>query len=324
MVDLEEFVEEAIPLMAADLRFVRRNRGMTTARAAKQAELATSRYRALEQGRVAKNRHTVAELISVARHLGLQSLRLCFAEEVGQYVSMDLSADERQTFFIDMVEADIRELKEQGYFVSPYSVLALLDSMGLQSTLESRKAADKQAVELLIGAVFTLFLGQENNYYIGLAREDPPDVQVVVIDANGDFSLVMVEIAQYGKWSRSLFEVIRKKLAKRYQEGTVLVVLVEETECVPITELGEIIRTQDLHAQRIFVIGGGGPRRVKAVTWELSSSLPPVETAWVEMEMGAEQASKGHLGYEGIVFKPPGRRMPIAHPVFVRKMNLRR
>ena len=63
---------------------------------------------------------------------------------------------------------------------------------------------------------------------------------------------------------------------------------------------------------------------MKAVTWELSSSLPPVETAWVEMEMGAEQASKGHLGYEGIVFKPPGRRMPIAHPVFVRKMNLRR
>ena len=43
--------------------------------------------------------------------------------------------------------------------------------------------------------------------------------------------------------SKDLVEVIGKKLSKKYQEGTVLVVLVEQAESIVVNELDDFIRT---------------------------------------------------------------------------------
>ena len=45
----------------------------------------------------------------------------------------------------------------------------------------SRKQEDKQMVELLTGAVFTLFLNQVNDYYVKPVTDDPPDVEIVAV-----------------------------------------------------------------------------------------------------------------------------------------------
>ena len=39
--------------------------------------------------------------------------------------------------------------------------------------------------------------------------------------------------------------------------------------------------------------------------------------------MDANNASKGHRGYEGVVFKPEGSRFLPLHPVFVKELKLR-
>ena len=326
VVDLEELIEEAIPFMAADLRSARQTRKMTTSRAAKQAKLDIGRYRALERGGMVRNQTNFDKLLSAAQRLGLASVRVSFAEEVGQYISIDLSAEKRLTMFVDALEVDIAELKEQSYFLTPHSVLTLLEEIGFNSTIDSRKAVDKQLVELWIGAVFTLCLGGGKDYYVGLAKDDPPDVEVLEFERDsGIVSGLRVEISQYGRWSVNLFDVIGKKLTKRYQDGTVLVVLVEYAANFPVPELEQFIRENNPHGQEIFVMGGGAePGHFKIVPWDEVSTDTAGGIGWLEMVVETKNASKGHLGYKGVVFRPPGTQFLRARPVFVREMNLHR
>ncbi len=325
--DLDELLEEAVPLMAEDIRAARARLAITSARAAKQAGLEAARYGALEKGSIPRSRHNVSELVSVARRLGLESVRASYVEEIGQSMRIDLSADGPLTVFIDALEADAAQLKEQGYFVSPYAFQVFFESIGFYSTFESRNRVDKQLVEIWIAAVFTQCLGSGRNYYVRPVRDDPPDVEVLVIDREKSaVTMIRVEITQHGKYSKSLFDVIGKKLVKRYEDGTVLVVLVERSESLPVAELHEFIRKNNPHNQRIVIIGGAAEAgKYKVVPWQEVSSPSPGETAWMEMEVDVRDASRGHRGYEGVVFKPPGmRRFPHAFPVFVKKVDLHR
>ena len=255
---LDEFLEEMIPLIAEDLRTARARLGITSARAAKRARLDAARSRALEKGAVQRSQHTIALMVSVARSLSLKSIRASYADEIGQYMRIDLSTDRPLTTFVDNLEVDVTQLKEQGHFVSPYGVLALVEPTGFYTTFESSSPIDKRIVELWIAAVFTLGLGRGRDYYVRLVSDDPPDVEVLVIDRKStSLNVIRVEITQHGRHSKSLVGVIGKKLLKRYQDGTVLVVLVEQSASVPVADVYEFIRKNNPHHQRIYIIGGG-------------------------------------------------------------------
>ena len=163
---LDELLEEAIPLIAEDIRAARTEMRITSAGAAKRAGLAVARYRALEKGNIRRTSYNAAELVSMARSLRLKSVRASYVAEVRQYMRLDLSTDGPMTVFVDALETDVAQLKQQGYFVSPYRVLALFERIGFHSTFESRRSGDKQLVELWIAAVFTLCLGGDRDYYV--------------------------------------------------------------------------------------------------------------------------------------------------------------
>ena len=64
-------------------------------------------------------------------------------------------------------------------------------------------------VELLTGAVFTMFLDEANDYYVKPVKDDPPDVEVLAVERDRRaFSTMKLEIVQDGKYSESVFEVI--------------------------------------------------------------------------------------------------------------------
>ena len=172
--DLDELLDEAIPLMAEDVREARARLGITSARAAKQAGLEAARYEALEKGGIRRSRHNASDLVSVARRLGLESVRASYVDEIGQYMRIDLAADGPLTVFIDALEADPAQLKDQGYFVNPYVFLAFFESIDSYSTFESRNRVDKQVVEMWIAAVFTLCLDPGRNYRLGLRVDGKP------------------------------------------------------------------------------------------------------------------------------------------------------
>ena len=137
-----------------------------------------------------------------------------------------------------------------------------VERIGLYPTLESRSSIDKRIVELWIAAVFTLGLDRGRDYYVRLVSDDPPDVEVLAIDRKNPATLnvVGVEITQHGRHSKSVVDVIGKKLLKRYKDRTVLVVLVEQSASISVADLYEFIRKNNPHHQRIASSAAAGKR----------------------------------------------------------------
>ena len=325
--DPHEVLQASIRLMAEDLRSARLASAITSARAAKRAHLSPSRYRALESGNVLRTRHNAAELVTVARRLGLQSLRAAYVDETDQYMKIDLSDPDRATVYVDALESDFAGLKAQGHFVTPSLVMSLLDRIGRASVLDSRKPTDKQIAELWVAALFTLGLSDDSAYYVRPVREDPPDVEVLVVDrADGRLSAIRVEVAQCTRHSQSVFEVIGKKLLKRYHDGTVIVVLVEQSLDIAAGEMFDFIRSNNLQNHRVYIVGGGfKPQSIRIVPCFEVPEPGTDEMAILNMDVRVDEASKGFLGYEGVVYRPP-RNSSIQYPlpVYVKKVTLTR
>ena len=137
--------------------------------AATRAGVPAARYRALEKDCVPNSQYILRKLVSVCRRLDMESVRVAYIEEIGQYANIDLSRDawrEPATAFLDVLEANVAELQDVECFISPAAVFGYLERIGFGATLASRKPADKQMVELLTGAVFTMFLDEANDYYV--------------------------------------------------------------------------------------------------------------------------------------------------------------
>ena len=320
--------EETIHLGAEDLRAARARLGITSAQAARWAGVAPARYRALEKGSVPSSQDILRELVSVCRRLDMESVRIAYLQEIGQYANIDLSRDPREplTAFLDVLEADVAELQDIECFISPAAVFGYLERIGFGATLGSRKRADKQMVELLTGAVFTLFLGEVNDYYVKPVKDDPPDVEILAVERDSRaFSTMKLEIVQDGKYSESVFEVIGKKLAKRYERGTVLVVVIEEMESFLVAELHDFILDNNPHGLRVFVIGGTGEAgRFKGLPCDEITCDGADYFEWVEMEVDQRDRNAGFLGLDGVFCETFGLARFLKMPLFVRKVKLSR
>ena len=323
---LHDLLEEAFPLMAEDLRAARVGLGITSTVAAERAELNPALYRALEEGSAVRNTGNVALMLSAAQRLGMKEVRVTYADEVQQYMKVYLSTEGSHAVFLDTLRLDVRELKEQSVFVSPYQVLALVQRLGFDRTLDSRQPVDKQLIELWVAALFTLCLDRDQDYYVRLVREDPPDAEVLEINReDGNISGIRIEIAQHGSHSKNLIDVVGKKLRKKYHDGTFLVVLVEQAEDILVAELDEFIRKNNPHNQRIVIIGGSeAAGSFKVVPWDGVTKPTPGEVAWYEVGVDTKNASKGHCGYEGVIVKAPQNRSRPRHPMFVKELELHR
>ena len=139
------------------------------------------------------------------------------------------------------------------------------------------------------------------------------------------FTVFRLEITQHGKYSESLFELIGKKLAKRYQKGTILVVMVEESERFVVAELDEFIRNNNPHGQRLVIIGGTGRLgKFLAVPWDEVSSPGPGKVEWREIEVDQKERSTGFRKYQGVFCEPSWRWRLLGMPLFVKEVVLSR
>ena len=272
------------------------------------------------------NTENIGLMVSAARCLGLGYVRFRYVEEIQQqYMKVDLSTDGPFVIFLDKLRFDVGELKEQSVWVSPARVLAVVEHVGFNKALDSVKPVDKQLIELWSAALFTMSLSRDFDYYVRLVRNDPPDTEVLAINGE-DRNLrgVEVEITRHGIHSEDLLDVIGKKLRKKYQKGTVLAVFVEQALDIAVSDLDDFMRTNNPFDQEVFIIGGSGTQNTFKVFPLNEISRPTAtETEWMEIAVNAEEASKGYLGYEGVVFKPPGSSFLPPHPAFVKELEVR-
>ena len=327
MMNLDRLVMEAIPLIAEDLKEFRVRLGMTSVSAAKRAHVDVFRYSAFENGKVHNTTHNLGQMISVAQRLGMDSVRMSYVDEIDQYMRVDVRQGTTSTIFIDTLDSTVGELKEQGHFLSPYLFLATVNQAGVASILDSRKQIDKMLVELWVTAILTTCLPGDLDYYVRPASADPPDTELAQVDhGTNSITVRMVEITQHSRYSNSLFDIIEKKLRKRYQEGTVLVVLVEEAQELPVAELYAFVQKNNTHKYQIFIIGGSGEAGgFRIVPWNEVTLPTPDDLSWMEISVDTKYERRRRSKYDGVIFKPPytSRIQPLS-PVFIRSVDLRR
>ena len=325
--DRAELFEKAIPLIAEDLKSARMGLGITSAKAAKRAGVSWGRYRELETGRVRKSKRSVATMVEVARSLGLDSVRMSYVDFMDQYVRVGVAKDKPPTIFFDALDSPITELRARGHFISPHLVLDFLDREGITPVLDSRKPIDKMMVELWVTAIYALSLNDDYEYYVRPISEDPPDAEVLIVDRKSNGTKVRkVEITQYGRYSAELTDVIANKLGKRYEKGTVLLVLVEEAQEILAMELYRFIQEHNPHGQEIVVIGGADQAGAFRVSPWLGEVKPgPGEVAGIELTTEMREKDKARYRFDGAVIEPAFmRRFRPKVPTFVKSVALHR
>ena len=137
--------------------------------------------------------------------------------------------------------------------------------------------------------------------------------------------MIKIEVTRYGKYSNNIYEIIQKKLAKRYDNNTVVVVLVDRKEKIAVTDLYQFIKENNSENRRIYILGGTGDKtsiRILPCS-EIKSISNDIE--WMEAEVTVGSGKKTSRKYDGIAIKEPFmKRSYQAHPVYVKKVNLSR
>ena len=318
--NIDSLLEEAIPLVAEDLREVRARLGLTSAAAAMRGGIGASRYRMFERGR-ARSPEDLAEMISVAGRLGLASVRMSYVDLIDRHLRMSTAGNGSLPIHFDTLDASVADLWKQGYFVSPRRVLDFVNREGVGSIVDSRRRVDKALVELWVTAIYTLSLDDDRDYYVRMVRNDPPDTEVLIDDKQTrSLDVMRVEVTQHGRYSTSLTEVVGKKLRKSYQKGTVLLVFVEEAQEFGVFDLYDFIRENNPHGHRVEIIGGAGEAgKLWVLHWYDSGERATAIT------VDPYDGDGGRCEYDAVVFKPPFMsRHPRVRPVSIKTVALHR
>ena len=321
---LHDAYEEMIPLIADDLRAARIGLGLTLSNAAERAGVDLALYRDFEEGRIVEDPEYANQMRLAARRLGMKELRVAYVEEMDHFIKVDLATDGPITIFVDTLRLDVDELKHQTVALAPHIVLNLVNRIGFYKVLASKLLIDKQLIELWVAAAFTAGINQEFYYYVELARDDPPDVKVVMVDGVlWNLSEISVEVTRHGGYSRDLLDIIGKKLHKRYADRTVLAVLVEQVEDISVTDITTLMRRLNLCRQELCIIGGAStPGRLVVITWNAVTNPDPSIIEIDVQEVDLETDRRGYSGYEGIIYRTQESQVIPRVPLFVKNVEL--
>ena len=325
--DVFQLIADAIPIIAEDLKDARVRSGITTSRAAKKVGINVARYRRLENGRVPKYRENLDLLISAARSLGLDAVRMSYVDEIQEYMRYDLSETRRFTVFVDSLSHNVSEIKKLGYFVSPYNIFALVDNVGLNTVLECKNSIDQTILELWVTALFSLSLGNHNQvHYVRPVRGTAPDAEILTDDyGSGNLRRIKIEVTQYNRYSDNIYEIIQKKLTKRYDRSTIVLVLVNRREEIHVSDLYDVVQKNNPSLRPIYIIGGAGDdNKFKLIPCNEIRKAPD-KTGWLELSINVNTKDIMRYKYDGVVFKVPYmKRVPRVWPVFVKEIRLSR
>lgn len=323
---VQQHMDEAITLIAEDIRNARIGLGVSVKIAAASAKLEPCVYRAIEEGTLSADEMAWDNVWLAARRLGLSELRLSHDADYDFYRKLDISQRGPLTAFIDAVLWNFEKLREEDVWVNPSQVLALpaRDEFDFDKVLRSRQLADKQFIELWIAAVFTLCCDRGRNYYVKLAKSDPPDAELLAIGDAGEVIQHGIEITRHEAHSPGLVELIRKKLRTKLPTGTIIVILVEQPEHNASPVLSTVMDQDNPHGQRICIVGlSQEPHHFKFVTYRDDETSDPEEKGWLEMDIDVRAARPGCRGYEGVVYSPKSSVVP-PQLLFVKNLVLDR
>ena len=319
----EAIIEESIPLIAEELKKTRQQLGISSAKAASKVGIDKFRYRRLENCNVTRNRENAVLMISVAEKLGIEAVRMSWVPEIQQYMKLDTSPKRVFTVFVDSMSWNILDLKDMGYFVSPSCLIPLVKEIGVETIWECKNSIDKAMFELLVSAVVTLGMNRQGrDHYVRLVKDIAPDTEILTTDhVSHRVHMTKLEVTRYSWHEQNIYDVIKKKLRKRYAEGTVIVIFVSLEVSITVAELLNVIHTENTDDWPVcLLVNMEGKLKIISCGGRRSNSD---ELGWVESII--DSGIEGHTPnkYDGVVLRVPFmKRSNKAFPTYVKKVRL--
>lgn len=140
---------------------------------------------------------------------------------------------------------------------------------GAQRALEDKSADFKLARELWVAAVFACCkrLSSNKEHWVSAVSDEAPDALVAYFDLDkiGTFRQIYpIEVTEYERNSKSIEDVIKKKLSKAYTQVTRIVCYisrVDVTTFVDTVKLSKFVAKNNPHNYEVWVLGSFEPKK---------------------------------------------------------------
>lgn len=314
-----------INTIARQLKMRRQKFALTQAEVAKKIGIKQSYYAKMEDGKTLLSPKQVNYMLDAARSMGIQQLKYSYINELRRHIMLDLK--NKEMFFHSHIYS-VQELKEQGVFISPHKIFALADKIDLSLKLSRGDKVDLVLLELWVAAHFAFVIkkNKDQKLYLRPVREEYPDAEILNLN-KGEMKLLKVEVTHYSRYSKDIYDVLKKKLGKRYDENTFTVVFVSRKDTLNLNDLNRFIKQHNSNNQKIWILGYF--KKYEMILMPCSEITPEGEGAsWAELVLNQSNIKKKHSKYDGVIVYPPYDNKiqflkPAIPPCFIKKIHFR-
>ena len=309
-----------ISVMASEMKRARRGLGISRVDAAERAGLSVAEYARIERGRVPKDGEGFGRMMTVARGLGVGALRLEYLKPYRTHMGVELSED-RLVVFLERLSSDISGSRAQGYYVSPYNVLRVIEDVGLGAVLEGESAGDRALFSLWVTAILMQCRGSDEGRYLRLVRESVDRTEILTADsAAGMVGTEDIQIARHDTSAGDICEKMKGLLELGRAENRTVVVYATGDGQVEVADLRKLMRSYS-GQEAYLVTGTQEANGVRVIACGLLGS-DGGRAGWPEIAIDLSSVGRERYEYDGVACVVAGGPGGSQLPLFIRELEL--
>ena len=259
-------------------------------------------------------------MMTVARGLGVGALRLEYLRPYRTHMGVELSED-RLVMFLERLSSDISGSRGQGYYVSPYNVLRVIEDVGLGAVLEGESAGDRALFSLWVTAILMQCRGSDEDRYLRLVRESVDRTEILTADiASGMVGTEDIQIARHDTSAGDICEKMKGLLELGRAENRTVVVYATGDGQVEVADLRKLMRSYS-GQEAYLVTGTQEANGVRVIACGLLGS-DGGRAGWPEIAIDLSSVGRERYEYDGVACVVAGGPGGGQLPVFIRELEL--
>lgn len=310
-----------ISVMSRDMRRARRRLELEEADAAERVGVSVAEYSRIERARVPKNGEGFARMMTVARRLGVRALRLEYLRSYRTHLGVELSAD-RLVMFLERLSSDISRARAQGYYVSPYNVVAVVESAGLGAVLDGDSAGDQALFSLWMTTILMRCRESDQDRYLRLVRDSVDRTEVLTADIDsGAVGKEGIQVARHDTSAGDICQKMKTLFELEGAEDRTTVVFATGDGEVEVADLRALMRSYS-NRDAYLVTGTRETNGVRVIPCGLLGSEDEC-AEWPEISINLAKVP-ARYEYDGVACVVAGGPAGAELPLFIRELELTR
>ena len=309
-----------ISVMSRDMRRARRRLELEKADAAERAGVSVAEYSRIERARVPKDGEGFARMMTVARGLGVRTLRLEYLRRYRTHLGIELSED-RVVMFLERLSSDISGSRAQGYYASPYNVVKVVEGAGLGAVLDGDSAEDRALFSLWMTTILMRCHASDEERYVRLVRDSVDRTEILTADIDsGAIGKEGIQVARHETSAGDICEKMKTLFELEGAEDRTTVVYVTGDGEVEVADLRTLMRSYS-NRDAYLVTGTRESNGVRVIPCGPLGSEDE-RASWPEISIDLASEAPARYEYDGVACVVAGGPGSAELPIFIRDLEL--